>query len=167
MKNYNHGLAEKQFAKDWKRQREEYLKAGMSEEMIFQMYEYEREVFNSDRRYLEHYEDAEFLWDSSSDNTGDEAKKAKMREKYIDVISVSLPESDKETQFGWIEEIGSIELSKVISSLNKEEMEVLTLYAMEEMSIAEIARVKGVAKQTVWKKIDRIKNKFKKNINQG
>jgi len=44
---------------------------------------------------------------------------------------------------------------------------VLTLYAMEEMSIAEIARVKGVAKQTVWKKIDRIKNKFKKNINQG
>lgn len=165
MKNYNHGLAEKQFAAEWRRQKEEYLKAGMSEEMILQMYEYEREVFNSDRRYLEHYEDAEFLFESSSDNARDEAKIAKMREKYIDVISVSLPECNKEIQFGWIEEIGSIELSKVISSLNKEDMELLTLYAMEEMSIAEIARIKSVAKQTIWKKIERIKKKFQKYQN--
>lgn len=162
MKNYNHGLAEKQFKKEWNRQREEYRKAGMTEEMILQMYEYEREMFNSERRYLEHYEDAEFLWELPSDNAGEDAKKAKMREKYMDVISVSMPESDKDSTLGWINEIESGELFKTISSLNKEEIELLTLYAMGEMSIAEIARVKCVAKQTIWKKIDRIKNKFKK-----
>ena len=162
MKYYNHGLAEKQFKADWKRQKAEYRKAGMSETAIAQMFEYEREVFKSERRYLEHYDDAEFLWEESSDDSNEEAKKAKMREKYIDVISVSMSETEDESSIAWVKEIEREDLFKVISSLNKEELELLTLFAMDDLAIAEIARQKGVAKQTIWKKIDRIKEKFKK-----
>lgn len=164
MKSYNHGLAEKEFRKVWKRQSEEYREAGMSEEMILQMYEYEREVFNSDRRYLEHYMEAEFIWENSSDNSSENAKMAKKREKYIDAISVFMPENNTTSLYDWVEEIDNPELYKMVSSLKKEEIELLTLFAIEGYSVVEIARLKGISHQNISKKINRIK-KVLKNFN--
>ena len=51
--SYNHGLEEKIFEKQWKKTSEEYRKSGMTEEQIAAIYEFDRKVFNSDRRYRE------------------------------------------------------------------------------------------------------------------
>ena len=51
--SYNHGLEEKKFNEYWNEISEEYRKAGMTEDQIMSMLEFEREVFNSDRRYRE------------------------------------------------------------------------------------------------------------------
>ena len=51
--SYNHGLEEKKFKEQWQKTAEEYRKAGMTEKQIAEIYEFDREVFNSNRRYRE------------------------------------------------------------------------------------------------------------------
>lgn len=50
---YNHAGEEKKFKEEWKRKETEYRKFGMTEEQIQEIYKFERETFNSDRRYYE------------------------------------------------------------------------------------------------------------------
>lgn len=51
---YNHGKAERLFQIRWAEDVERYQSAGMTEEQIHQIYEYERLEFNSDRSFFEH-----------------------------------------------------------------------------------------------------------------
>ena len=51
--SYNHGLEENKFKEQWQKNAEEYRKAGMTEKQIAEIYEFDREVFNSNRRYSE------------------------------------------------------------------------------------------------------------------
>lgn len=51
---YNHAKAERQFRLRWASEEVMYRKAGMTEEQINQIYEYERLEFNSDRSFFEH-----------------------------------------------------------------------------------------------------------------
>lgn len=51
--SYNHGLEEKKFKERWQKTAEEYRKSGMTEEQISAIYKFDREVFNSNRRYRE------------------------------------------------------------------------------------------------------------------
>lgn len=50
---YNHAGEEKKFKEEWKRKETEYRKLGMTDEQIQEIYKFEREAFNSDRRYYE------------------------------------------------------------------------------------------------------------------
>lgn len=50
---YNHAGEEKKFREEWKRKETEYRKLGMTDEQIQEIYKFEREAFNSDRRYYE------------------------------------------------------------------------------------------------------------------
>ena len=51
--SYNHGLEENKFKEQWQKNAEEDRKAGMTEKQIAEIYEFDREVFNSNRRYSE------------------------------------------------------------------------------------------------------------------
>lgn len=50
---YNHAAAEKKFISQWRKMEEKYRQLGMTEEQIKEIYKFERESFNSDRRYYE------------------------------------------------------------------------------------------------------------------
>ena len=50
---YNHAGVEKKFREEWKRRETEYRNLGMTDEQIQEIYKFERESFNSDRRYYE------------------------------------------------------------------------------------------------------------------
>ena len=51
---YNHAKEELIFANHWAKLRDEYVQAGMREDAIQAMYEFDRSVFNSNRTYKEH-----------------------------------------------------------------------------------------------------------------
>lgn len=51
---YNHAKEERKFWIRWTEKKSMYMKAGMTEEQINQIYEYERLEFNSDRSFFEH-----------------------------------------------------------------------------------------------------------------
>lgn len=50
---YNHAGVEKKFREEWKLRETEYRNLGMTDEQIQEIYKFERESFNSDRRYYE------------------------------------------------------------------------------------------------------------------
>lgn len=50
---YNHRKAEMIFERKWSEEKESFIEAGMTDEQIAAIYEYERDVFNSERRYYE------------------------------------------------------------------------------------------------------------------
>lgn len=51
---YNHAKEERKFWIRWTEKKSMYMKAGMTEEQINQIYEYERLEFNSNRSFFEH-----------------------------------------------------------------------------------------------------------------
>lgn len=57
---YNHEKAELEFRREWAVKLFLYRKHGMTDEQIAEIYQFDREVFNSDRRYYEHCDDIRF-----------------------------------------------------------------------------------------------------------
>lgn len=158
---YNHGLEEKKFQKEWKKLKAEYVENGMSKEQIDAIYEFDRDVFNSDRRYLENHEDFALEESYDAENENVEAKHAKTYERNREVLSTEF-DVFTEDYFNWDELIDG-RLLKLVKTLSEEEQELLKLFAIDEMSIVEIAKVKNVAHQTISKKIKRIKLKMKRD----
>lgn len=50
---YNHASDEKDFNEQWKKAEEKYRQLGMTEKQIQKLYKFERETFNSNRRFYE------------------------------------------------------------------------------------------------------------------
>ena len=88
--SYNHGLEEKKFKEQWQKTAEEYRKAGMTEKQIAEIYEFDREVFNSNRRYREK---TVGLFDNSNSRT----------------LTV-YDDYSTNNRYGWIDEIEDMEV---------------------------------------------------------
>ena len=69
--NYNSGNARRNFYAKWDKLREEYRAAGMKEDAIQKMYEYDLAVFNDDRAH--HRYDVEIPSADDSENRNDYA----------------------------------------------------------------------------------------------
>ena len=52
---YNHGKAEQLFRKEWAVKLKYYREHGMTDAQIQELYELERAIFHSDRRFYEHH----------------------------------------------------------------------------------------------------------------
>lgn len=105
---YNHALEEKIFEKQWKKTAEEYRKSGMTEEQIAAIYEFDRQVFNSDRRYRERTTE---LYNNPC------IKKIKVYDDYLE-----------NNRYRWIDNIDDPEKYKKIMSLPKIWRDAFTMY---------------------------------------
>lgn len=117
--SYNHGLEEKIFEKQWKKTAEEYRKSGMTEEQIAAIYEFDREVFNSDRRYRERTVD---LLDNPN------IKKLKVYDNY-----------SANNRYGWIDKIVDSEKYEKVMVLPKIWREAFTMYIYDGYTQKEIS----------------------------
>lgn len=146
---FNYAKERKQFDEEWKKMRGEYRVAGMSEEDIQIMYEFDLMVFRQRRTYCLHNESRE-----------------EMEEKQNPIYMESIRFEDNE-QLGvgrdnWLDELDNKKLFKAIQKLKKEDIEILTLWAIERYSVTEIAKLKKVSQPTISKKVLRIKKFLKK-----
>ena len=117
--SYNHGLEERIFEKQWKKIAEEYRKSGMTEEQIAAIYEFDRQVFNSDRRYRERTID---LYANPS------VKKMKVYDDYLE-----------NNRYRWIDNIDDPEKYKKIMSLPKIWRDAFTMYLYDGYTQKEIS----------------------------
>ena len=152
--SWNNGYETKKFEARQKKQAEEYRALGMTEEQIKEMYEFDLEQFNSERRYREHTQ--AFIPDDFDENEDDD-EKLSIFEKFKDVLTVSIEDSECKSRYWWVEEIEDAELSKRIKLLNAEDIELITLYAFDGYTQEEIANHFSCTKQNIQKKIRRIK----------
>jgi len=83
--SWNNGYERKKFMARMKKQAEEYRAAGMTEEQVQKMFEYDLEAFRSDRNYVSHTQQYD---DSSFDENDEESDNALMKQ-YIYELSYS------------------------------------------------------------------------------
>ena len=134
--SYNHGLEEKKFNEYWNEISEEYRKAGMTEEQIISMLEFEREIFNSDRRYRENTVE---LFDSDTNQN---------LQIYDDYSTTK--------RYGWIDEIDDMETYEKIMAMPEIWVEAFTMYIFDGYSQRQISSILLRNQSNISRAIDKI-----------
>ena len=152
---FNNAAERRKFEQRWAILRKKYRKAGMSKEVIQSMYEYDCDTFLSDRRYREHTQPlpSECIGDSDEDSMSGLFKK-------FDSLKVTFGEEDFSGRYSWIETLEDENLSRKLFALSIDDLELITRIVIDEFSQADIARLDGCVRNTVNKKLARIKKVF-------
>ena len=152
--NYNSGNARRNFYAKWVKLREEYQAAGMKEDAIQKMYEYDLAVFNDDRAH--HRYDVEIPSADDSENRNDYAD-------FVRATTVTDTYHETKTRFAWVGEVQNERLQAGLEKLSDDDLKLLTLYVYEGYSTVELSEAYGIAHQNISKRIIKITN-FLKNF---
>ena len=156
--SFNKGYELKKFEAHWEKLRIEYAAAGMTEDAIQKMYDYDRQQFNSERTCIERTQE---LSNSSFECSEDET--SPLMQKYMEATTIVDTYHETKSSFAWIGEIEDGRLLTALEHLKKEDLEIITLYAYEGYSVVELSKVYRIAHQNISKRIARI-TKFLKNF---
>ena len=156
--SFNKGYELKKFEAHWEKLRIEYTAAGMTEDAIQKMYEYDRQQFNTERTHLERTQEL-----STDTFECSEDENSPLMKRYQDAISVTDHYHETKSRFGWIGEIENEHLLSALESLSDDDLELLTLYVYAGYNTVELSKVYGIAQQNISKRILKI-TKFLKNF---
>ena len=159
--SFNKGYELKKFEAHWEKLRIEYAAAGMTEDAIQKMYDYDRQQFNSERTFVERTQ--EF---TAPAYEGSEEEASPLMLRYQEVITTKDTYHETKSKFAWIGEIEDERLLSALENLSDSDLELITLYAYEGYDTVEISKAFGTTKQNISKKIQRITN-FIKNFQIG
>ena len=156
--SFNKGYELKKFEAHWEKLRIEYAAAGMMEDAIQKMYDYDRQQFNAERTHLERTQELSTdTFECSKDEN------SPLMKRYQDAISVTDHYHETKSRFGWIGEIENEHLLSALESLSDDDLELLTLYVYAGYNTVELSKVYGIAQQNISKRILKI-TKFLKNF---
>ena len=155
--SFNNGNERRKLNAKWEQLRVQYREAGMSEEAIQAMYEFDLGVLNSERAY-----DANTVAVCDGEDDVDTRKAADLKQ-YEAAITVTDTYHETKSCFGWIGEIENERLLSALEKLSEDDLKLLTLYVYESYSTVELSKVYGIAHQNISKRIIRITN-FLKNF---
>ncbi len=148
---FNKGYELKKFEARWAKLHIEYASAGMSEDAIQQMYDYDRQMFNAERTHLERTQEFTAPTYESSE---EEASPLMLR--YQDAITVTDTYHETKSRFAWIGEIEDERLLSALEKLSADDLKLLTLYAYEGYTETEISKVFGMSQPAIHKRISKI-----------
>ena len=157
--SFNKGYELKKFEAHWEKLRIEYAAAGMTEDAIQKMYDYDRQQFNSERTFIERTQE---FTAPAYESSEEEASPLMLR--YQEAITTKDTYHETKSKFAWIGEIENERLLSALENLSEDDLKLLTLYAYEGYTVTEISKVLGVSQPTISIKIKRI-TKFLKNFN--
>ena len=155
--SFNKGYELKKFEAHWEKLRIEYAAAGMTEDAIQKMYDYDRQQFNSERTFVERTQ--EF---TAPAYEGSEEEASPLMLRYQEAITTTDTYHETKSKFAWIGEIENERLLSALENLSEDDLKLLTLYAYEGYTVTEISKVLGVSQPTISIKIKRITNFLKK-----
>lgn len=153
---FNYAKEKAKFDAKWKKLRAEYENAGMRQEDIQAMHDYDWEVFCADRVYRNHTQDFpdEVL-------TGEERDRlSSLFRKYI-TFSVTFGIEDFEERFAWVDSLDNQHIIDRIRLLTADDLELLTFIVLEGHSQRELAQKKGCSQNTISKQFKKIKKFLK------
>ena len=156
--SFNNGNERRKLNAKWAHLRVQYREAGMSEDAIQAMYEFDLGVLNSERAYITNTMTVSGVADDGA------AKETSDFKQYEKAVTVTDTYHETKSRFAWIGEIENEQLLTALETLKTEDLEIITMYAYEGYDITEISKVYGVSRPTISIKIKRI-TKFLKNFN--
>ena len=155
--SFNKGYELKKFEAHWEKLCIEYATAGMTEDTIQKMYDYDRQQFNSERTFIERTQE---FTAPAYESSEEEASPLMLR--YQEAITTTDTYHETKSKFAWIGEIENERLLSALENLSEDDLKLLTLYAYEGYTVTEISKVLGVSQPTISIKIKRITNFLKK-----
>ena len=156
--SFNNGNERRKLNAKWAHLRVQYRKAGMSEDAIQAMYEFDLGVLNSERAYITNTMTVSGAADDCA------AKETSDFKQYEKAVTVTDTYHETKSRFTWIGEIEDERLLSALENLSDADLNLVTMYAYEGYTVTEISKVLGVAQPTISIKIKRI-TKFLKNFN--
>ena len=151
---FNYALEKKKFDQEWNRLRKEYEDAGMSSKVIQELYEYDWADFKSNRIYAMHTQPIPVAF--TEEGGHDFESKSPLLEKFFSAMSVN-DNYTNVSRYAWIDEIEDESISKKLRQLAPTDLELLTMIVVLGFDQAEIARIQNCSRNTICKKIKRIK----------
>ena len=133
--SFNKGYELKKFEAHWEKLRIEYAAAGMTEDAIQKMYDYDRQQFNSERTFVERTQE---FTAPAYESSEEEASPLMLR--YQEAITTKDTYHETKSKFVWIGEIEDEHLLSALEKLSDEDLELLTLYIYEGYSTVELSK---------------------------
>ena len=155
---FNYGLEKKNFDSQWAVTRKQYENAGMRNEAIQAMYDYDWSVFNANRSYQNHMQEI-----AAPSFEQSEESYSPLMNKYQEAISVTDYYCETNSRFAWVGKIEDEQLLSALVSLSELDLKILTLYVYVSYTESEIAGELGGSKVAIHKRIEKI-TKFLKNF---
>ena len=145
-----HYAREKQkFDAEWERLSAWYQAEGMSAGMIKELYQYDWAVFCHQRSF------------ENRTQPLPEEPASVLHQKFSQLTTV-MTDTDLRGRYDWIESLDDDELAGRLKKLSEDDRELLTQIVMDGLTKAEVARLRGVTRQSINDKIQRIKKFLKK-----
>ena len=145
------------FEAKWSILRAEYEKAGMSQTAIDSMHKFDWNGFRAQRIYCDHNQS---MPDTYLVNDADEGRSSLLHK--FAALSMTFDEADFPGRYAWVDSIDNADLAAKLHLLPAKNLELLTLYAIDGYTQAEIASLLGRNQSVVSRKINRIKKFLKK-----
>lgn len=154
---FNYGAEKRKFEKAWSKLAKSYAEAGMESEAIKAMYEFDWEIFKSER--IEALHTQEFaIPESTDEDTGD--CESPLYDKFLEQLSSEYDTYGSHSRYWWLDELTTPCLTIGVPALTLEDKELLTLYIVDELTIREIARYLNLQKSTISERLQRIFSLF-------
>lgn len=153
---FNYSREKLIFDREWEKLREQYQKAGMNEEAIQELYDFDWSWFRMRRNFENHVQAL------PEDEIGEEKldTRSSLFLKFAS-LSTSFDEEDFLGRHDWIDTISNDALSKKLKDLSNDELELLTLLAIEGYTQREIARIMHCSQNAIYKRLIKIKRILK------
>ena len=156
--SFNKGYELKKFEAHWEKLRIEYADAGMTEDAIQKMYDYDRQQFNSERTFIERTQE---FTAPAYESSEEEASPLMLR--YQEAITTTDTYHETKSKFAWIGEIENERLLAALENLSELDLKILTLYVYAGYTESEIAMTLESKRITIHKRIERM-TMFLKNF---
>lgn len=137
------------FDAEWERLSTWYQAEGMSAEAIKELYQYDWAVFCRQRSF-----------ENRTQPLPEEPGNV-LYQKFAQLTTV-MTDVDLRGRYDWIESLDDGELAGRLKKLSEDDRELLTQIVMDGLTKAEVARLRGVTRQSINDKIQRIKKFLKK-----
>lgn len=137
------------FDAEWERLSAWYQAEGMSAEAIGELYQYDWAVFCRQRSF----ENRTQPFPEELGNV--------LYQKFAQ-LTTGMSDTDLRGRYDWIESLDDGELAGRLKKLSEDDRELLTQIVMDGLTKAEVARLRGVTRQSINDKIQRIKKFLKK-----
>lgn len=127
----------------WKEAEEKKMRSmGVSEDTIKKLHTHDWAIFNSDRRYYEKLQDAG---------------------TYLDEVAEDTAQPEVKTVEDFLDSIENQGLYQVLIKIDKLTLQAVLLQ-FQGFSVSEIARILDMKEDAVYKRLQRLKEKIKKNL---
>ena len=155
---FNYAIEKAKFEREWTQLRVEYEKAGMSNEKINILHDYDWENFKKERIYAIHTQE---FREAQYDNGNSQEDKSPLFKKFLSAIS-RWDNYAASTSTGWIEDITDERLAARLKELSQEDLELLTQFIIQGFTQSDLEQM-GYGKQyKISRRISRLKNFLKK-----